>query len=110
MAIADSGASHVILPLTALHDDKSAKPVNLRLAAGEIAAVEARREIFSEHVTIPLCPLGRVIRKLQLAAKTLSLSCVNKSGTAHGSRETLHTLMLFKFGCYVVLYTSSIKV
>ena len=37
MAIADSGAAHVILPLTALHDDKSAKPVNLRLAAGEIS-------------------------------------------------------------------------
>ena len=28
MAIADSGASHVILPQTALNDDKSAKPVN----------------------------------------------------------------------------------
>ena len=88
MAIADSGASHVILPLTALHDDKSANPVNLRLAAGEISAVEAHREIFAEHVTIPLCPLGRVIRKLQLTAiwipKTLTLSCVNKSGTAHG--------------------------
>ena len=39
-AIADSGASHVILPTTALHDDKSAKQVNLRLAAGKIA-VEA---------------------------------------------------------------------
>ena len=37
---------------------------------------------------IPLYPLGRVIRKLQLtvmwAPKTLTLSCVNKSGTAHG--------------------------
>ena len=54
-AIADSGASHVILPVTALHDDKSAKQVNLRLAAGEIAAVEAHREIFAEHATIPLC-------------------------------------------------------
>ena len=68
MAIADSGASHVILQLTALHDDKSAKQVNLRLAAGAIAAVEAHREIFAEHVTIPLCPLGRVICKLQLTA------------------------------------------
>ena len=67
-AIADSGASHVILPMTALNDDKSAKQVNLRLAAGEIAAVEAHREIFAEHVAIPLCPLGRVIRKLQLIA------------------------------------------
>ena len=68
MAIADSGASHVILPLTALHDGKSAKPSSLRLAAGEITAVEAHREIFAEHVTIPLFPLGRVIRKLQLTA------------------------------------------
>ena len=56
MAIADSGASHVILPVTALNDDKSAKKVNLRLAAGEMAAVEAYREIFAEHVTIPLLP------------------------------------------------------
>ena len=41
------------------------------------ARVEAHREIFAEHVTIPLCPLGRVIRKLQLTAiwtpKTLTL-------------------------------------
>ena len=69
MAIADSGASHVILPQSALFDSKSAKPVNLRLAAGEIQAVEAHREIFAEHVTIPLCPLGRVIWKLQLTAR-----------------------------------------
>ena len=60
-----SGASHVILPMSALHDDKFVKQVNLRLAAGEINAMEAHREIFPEHVTIPLCPLGRVIRKLQ---------------------------------------------
>ena len=89
MAIADGGAAHVVLlPMTTLNDDKSAKQVNLRLAAGEIAAVEAPREIFAEHVTIPLCPLGRVRRKLQLIAiwtpKSLTLSCVNKSGTAHG--------------------------
>ena len=76
-----------MLPMTALHDDV-AKQVNLRLAAGEIAAVEANREIFAEDVTRPLCPLGRVIRKLQLIAiwtpKSLTLSCVNKSGTANG--------------------------
>ena len=36
------------------HDSKSAKPVNLRLAAGEIQAVEAHREIFAEHVTLPM--------------------------------------------------------
>ena len=54
MAIADSGASHVILPQTALFDSKSAKPVNLRLAGGEINAVEAHREIFAEHVTMRL--------------------------------------------------------
>ena len=52
MAIADSGASHVILPQTALYDAKVAKPVSLRRAAGEITAVEARREIFAKHVTI----------------------------------------------------------
>ena len=77
MAIANR--SHVILPQTALFDSKAAKPVNLRLAAGEINAVEAHREIFAEHVTIPLCPLGRVIRKLQLTAnwtpQTLTLNC-----------------------------------
>ena len=56
MAIADSGASHVILHQTALYDDKSAKPVNLRLAAGEISAVEAHREIFAEHVSNPIMP------------------------------------------------------
>ena len=50
MAIGDSGASHVILPQTALFDSKAAKPVSLRLAAGEINAVEAHREIFAEHV------------------------------------------------------------
>ena len=62
--------------------------VNLRLAAGEIQAVEAHREIFAEHVTIPLCPLGRVVRKLQLTAiwtpQTLTLNCVNKAGTGQG--------------------------
>ena len=42
MAIADSGTSHAILPMNALHDDKSVKQVNLRLAAGEIAAVESQ--------------------------------------------------------------------
>ena len=75
MAIADSGASHVILPQTALFDSK------VRLAAGEINAVEAHREIFAEHVTIPLCPLGRVIQKLQLTAvwtpQTLTLNYVS---------------------------------
>ena len=88
MAIADSGASHVILPQTALYDTKVAKPVSLRLAVGEITAVEAHREIFAEHVTIPLCPLGHLIRKLWLTAiwtpQTLTLSCVNKSGPAQG--------------------------
>ena len=68
MAIADTGAPHVILAQTALYDDKPAKPVNLRVAAREINAVEAHREILAEHVTIPLCPLGRIIRKLQLIA------------------------------------------
>ena len=74
--------------MSALHDTTAAKQVNLHLAAGEIAAVEAHRVIFAEHVTIPLCLLGRVIRKLQLTAiwtpKSLTLSCVNKSGTARG--------------------------
>ena len=73
---------------SALFDSKSAKPVNLRLAAGEIQAIKAHREIFAEHVTTPLCPLGRVIRKLQLTViwtpQTLTLNCVNKAGTAQG--------------------------
>ena len=55
----------MIMPMTALHDDKSAKQVNLGLAAGEIVAVESQQEIFAEHATIPLCPLGRATRKLQ---------------------------------------------
>ena len=83
MAIADSGASHVILPQSALFDSKSAKPVNLRLAAAEVQAVEAHREIFAEHFTIPLCPLGRVIRKLQLGTRPTSplrdFGCFNSS-------------------------------
>ena len=56
MTIADSGASHMILPQTALYDTQAAKPVSLRLAAGQIKAVEAHREIFAEHVTIPAMP------------------------------------------------------
>ena len=91
MAIADSGAARVILPMTDLHDDKSAKHVNLRLATGEIAAVEAHREIFTEHVTIALLSFGRVIRKLQLTEiwtpKSLTFNCVNSRGTAHGSTQ-----------------------
>ena len=87
IAIADSGASHVILPQTALFDSKAAKPVNLRLAAGEINAVEVHRKIFAEQVTIPLCPLGRVIRKLQLTAiwtpQTLTLNCVRGHALLH---------------------------
>ena len=59
MAIADSGA---------LHDTKAAKPVNLRLAAG--------RSLQWRH------------RETQLTAlwtpQTLTLNCVNKSGTAQG--------------------------
>ena len=47
MAIADSGAPHVILPLTALHDDKSGKPVNLRFAARETAQPQLKRIVRS---------------------------------------------------------------
>ena len=54
--------------MNALHDDKSAKQVNLRLAAGEITVVESQCEIFVDHVTLPMRPLGRVIRKLQLTS------------------------------------------
>ena len=68
VAIADSGASHVILPTSALPEKKSGKPVTLRLAAGQVQAVEHQREIFADHVTVPLCPLGRVIHKLGLTA------------------------------------------
>ena len=59
VAIADSGASHVILPTSALPEKTAGKPVTLRLAAGQVRAVEHHREIFADHVTVPLCPLGR---------------------------------------------------
>ena len=66
-AIADSGASHVTLPSTALNtNSKDTRTVALRLAAGEAKAVEHQREIYADHVRIPLCPLARLIRKLQL--------------------------------------------
>ena len=88
VAIADSGASHVILPTSALPEKKTGKKVTLRLAAGQVQAVEHQREIFADHVTVPLCPLGRVIRKLGLTAiwtpQSLTLTCVNSAGTAHG--------------------------
>ena len=53
------------------------------------AEQEDQDEDQSYHdVTIPLCPLGRVIRTVQLTAiwtpQTLILNCVNKSGTAQG--------------------------
>ena len=51
-------------------------------------AVEHQREICADHVTVPLCPLGRVIHKLGLTAiwtpKSLTLTCLNSSGTTHG--------------------------
>ena len=85
VAIADGGASHVIPPMNGLRDDKAVKQANLRLAAGEITAVESQREIFADHVTMPLCPLRRVIRKLRLTAvwtpNSLTFGCVNKAGT-----------------------------
>ena len=88
VAIADSGASHVILPTSALPEKRAGKPVTLRLAAGQVRAVEHHREIFADHVTVPLCPLGRVIHKLGLTAiwtpQSLTLTCLNSSGTAHG--------------------------
>ena len=88
VAIADSGASHVILPTSALPEKRAGKSVTLRLAAGQVRAVEHHREIFADHVTVPLCPLGRVIRKLGLTAiwtpQSLTLTCLNSSGTAHG--------------------------
>ena len=88
VAIADSGASHVILPTSALPEKKTGKDVTLRLAAGQVRAVEHQKEIFADHVTVPLCPLGRVVRKLGLTAiwtpQSLTLTCVNSSGTAHG--------------------------
>ena len=88
VAIADSGASHVILPTSALPEKRTGKNVTLRLAAGQVRAVEHQREIFAGHVTVPLCPLGRVVRKLGLTAiwtpQSLTLTCVNSSGTSHG--------------------------
>ena len=67
-------------------------PSTLRLAAGEVKAVENQREIYADHVSIPLCPLGRV-RKLQLIALwttvSLTLSCMTKGGTACEGRHAL---------------------
>ena len=57
MAIADSGASHMILPQTALCDTKAAKPVSLRLSAGEITAVVVtQRDLCRAHhnTTVPI--------------------------------------------------------
>ena len=68
VAIADSGASHVILPTSALPEKKAGITVTLRLVAGQVRAVEHHREIFADHVSVPLCPLGRVVRKLGLTA------------------------------------------
>ena len=58
VAIADSGASHVILPTSALPEKKAGKTVTSRLAAGQVRAVEHHREISADHVNVPLCPLG----------------------------------------------------
>ena len=58
VAIADSGASHIILPTSALPEKKAGKPVTLRLAAGQVQAVEHQREIFADHVMVPLTNLG----------------------------------------------------
>ena len=45
VAIADSGASHVILPSTALTaNNKDSRTVTLRLEAGEVKVVEHQRE------------------------------------------------------------------
>ena len=92
VAIADSGASHVMLPTSALPEKRAGKPVTLRLAAGQVRAVEHHREIFADHVTVPLCPLGRVIHKLGLTAiwtpQSLTLTCLNSSGTAHGLMQS----------------------
>ena len=73
VAIADSGASHVILPTSALPEKRTGKNVTLRLVAGQVRAVEHQREIFADHVNVPLCPLGRVVRKLGLTATQRTL-------------------------------------
>ena len=89
MAIADSGASLAILPQSALFDSKSSKPVNLRPASGEVQAVEAHREIFAEHVTIPLSMPVRTSHSETTAycdmdTSDFDFNCVNKAGTAQG--------------------------
>ena len=84
VAIADSGASHVILPTSALPEKQRGKSVTLRLAAGQVSAVEHNREIFADHVTVPLCPLGRLGLTAIWTPQSLTLTCLNSSGTAHG--------------------------
>ena len=70
MAIADSGASHVILPQTALYDTKSAKPVNLWLAAGI-----QKKEGFTRTPPNrygPSSSLSKQVRKIWTSIKFLS--------------------------------------
>ena len=63
VAIADSGASHVILRSFALQPGDSHRTVNLH-----------RREIYADHVRVPLCPLTRIIRKLQSSESRKALT------------------------------------
>ena len=88
VAIAVCGASHVILPSNLSTKKKYTRTVTLRLTAGELKAVEHQREIYANHVSISLSPLGIVIRKIQLVALwtplSLILCCTTKGGTACG--------------------------
>ena len=50
--------------------------------------MEHQSEIYADHVSIPLCALGRVVRQLQLIALwtpvSPTLGCVTKGRTACG--------------------------
>ena len=55
VAIADSGSSSAILPSTDLaNNNKDARTVTLRLAPGEVEALEHRTEIYADHASIPV--------------------------------------------------------
>ena len=63
VAIADSGASCQIAQHSSYCKQQDTRAVTLRLAAGELKAVEHQKETYADHVSTPLRPLGRVIRK-----------------------------------------------
>ena len=67
-ALLDSGATHVILNLSALSEEgqREGRTIGLKLAAGRQCGKIYRGEIFLKGVKRSLCPLGKVLHRLQL--------------------------------------------